>query len=97
MLMFSHKQQQRIPLELMDPILAFIFPAWLSSREDLQIEGIPALTRLLGERPKAVISAAAEDPLAQAPVAVTFSRSAAAEAQKEEGSKNKKHKPNANR
>ena len=49
MLIFSHKQQQRIPLELMDPILAFIFPAWLSSRKDLKIKEIPELKKLLGE------------------------------------------------
>ena len=62
MALFSHKEQQRIPLELMNPILAFKFPTWLSSREDLKIEEIPALKRLLDKMPKAVISAAAEEP-----------------------------------
>ncbi len=94
MLMFSHKQQQRIPLELMDPILAFIFPAWLSSREDLKIEEIPELKKLLGETPKAVIFSAAEELPAQAPVAVTFRHSAAADERKEEGPSKEKHKPN---
>ncbi len=99
MLMFSHKEQQRIPLELMNPILAFKFPAWLSSREDLKIEEIPALKRLLGGTPKAVISAAEEESLVvQAPVPVTFRHSAAAAAaadeQKEEGPSTKKHKSN---
>ena len=97
MALFSHKQQQRIPLELMNPILAFKFPTWLSSREDLKIEEIPALKRLLDKMPKAVISTAAEEPLAQAPVPVTFKPSAAAEEPKEEGPSSKKHNPNSNR
>ncbi len=51
------------------------------------------LKRLLGETPKALISAAAEEPLAQVPVPATFSYSADTEGQKrEEGRSTKKHK-----
>ena len=94
--LFSGKQP-KIPVDLMNPILAFIFPSWLRSRKDLQIEEIPTLKRLWGETPGSVISAAAEDPLAQAPVPVTFRHSAAADERKEEGPLSKKHKPNGNR
>ena len=64
----------------MNPILDFIFPAWLRKRQDLQIKEIPTLKRLLGETPKAVISAAEEELLiVQAPVPVTFRHSATKE------------------
>ena len=79
MALFSHKEQQRIPLELMNPILDFVFPTWLSSREDLKVEEIPALKNLLNKMPTAVISAAAEE--SQAPVPVTFRPSASAAAE----------------
>ncbi len=90
------KKKQKIPVALMNLILDFIFPAWLRGRKDLQIKEIPTLKRFLGETSKAVIFSAAEELPAQAPVAVTFSRSAAVNKRKEKGSSNKRRKPNGN-
>ena len=96
MALFSHKEQQRIPLELMNPILDFVFPAWLRDRQEVKVKEIPELKLLRLTKRKAVISAAEEEPLAQAPVPVTFrpSAAAAAEEPKEEGPSTKKHKSN---
>ncbi len=69
--MFSARKQ-KTPAVLMNPILNFIFPSWLVGRKEVKV----GLKILLDKMPKAVISAAAEEPLAQAPVVVTFSGTA---------------------
>jgi len=105
--MFSARKQ-KTPVVLMNPILNFMFPSWLVGRKEVK----DGLKILLDKMPEAVISAAAEDPLAQAPVVVTFSGTAdaarkrkrsdslpaaAADKQNEAGPSSKKNNPNINR
>ena len=94
--LFSEKKQ-KIPVALINLILDFIFPAWLRGRKDLQIKEIPELKKLYwGKERKAVMSSAAQELPAQAPVAVTFRHSAAANKRKEKEPSKKRRKPNGN-
>ena len=42
---FFSGEKTKIQVDLMNPILAFIFPSWLRSRKELQIKEIPTLKR----------------------------------------------------